>query len=172
MNLEVLIKVLDRVQGCTFATIDSVTEPSKGIEKVTTGERVLLFNNLNSSGYENMVKRRLIEAGKDPRNFSVGDPPWGERLPNSPLIVHNGRTYLQTIELKEGAVEYFTTSIVGRRKIEDISAYNLREHRSNQGLPKGEEVKVKTYKLESIERIALMGEILVANNENVLPLAQ
>lgn len=168
MNLEVILKVLDRVKGCTFATIDSTTYPQKGIEKITKGERVLLFTNQNVSGYNEMVKRRLLEAGKDPRGFSLGDLPWGERLPGTPLIMHNGRYYLQTVRIDKGKSEYYLKSLAGRRKI-DPEAYGFRKRRTNQGLASADQVEVSTFNLEHIDRIALMGETLVATSDSVLP---
>jgi hypothetical protein len=164
MEIEALQLLLDRVNGCTFATIDSTTKPMPGLRKVTTGTRVLLFTNKEGSGYEALVKRRLIEAGKDPRNFVLSDLPWGEKIPNTPIIANRGFYYLQTIVLKPGQ----SVGYVGNREV-NIDDY-CPPRRTNQGLPKEDEVVVSTYRLDHIDRIALMGEVLVASPEGLVPL--
>lgn len=161
-----LQNLLDKIQGCTFATLDTVTQPSPGIRKVSKGERVILFTNKHSSGYENMVKRRLEEAGKDPDTFALGDLPWGTRLPNSPLIENKGKYYLQCIRLTEGRAQYF----IGNREVREPSHLMLRERRPTQGLPKSDAVEVACYRLDHIERIAVMGdELIVAKDNDILP---
>lgn len=155
--------LLSKIQGCTFANLDAMTEPSNGIQKVTTGVRIILFTNKKSSGYENMVKRRLEEAGKDPNGFVLGDLLWGTRLPDSPVIENKGKHYLQCILLSEGQSKYF---IGGREVPQD--GLMLRQRSNNQGLPTGSEVVVACYKLENITRIALMGETLVSEDNNII----
>jgi len=152
MELAQLQELLSRIKGCTFASLDAETVPKPGIHKIVTGERVMLFTNKQTSGYENMVRRKLIQAGKNPDNFVLSELPWGERVPGTPLIYHEGRHYLQTILLAPGEANYF----IGRHKVnpEDVG---IKERRTNQGLPKGNEVLVSTYALDSITRIVLMG---------------
>lgn len=149
--------LLSQVRGCTFASIDSETEPSPGILKVTSQTRVLLFTNKNISGYDAMIKRRLVEAGKNPDNFVIGDLPWGERVKNSPLIEHKGKTYLQCVELAEGQKHYY---LKANGKEVDEADLNLRSRRTNQGLAPADEVIVRTYNLDNITRISLMGVVL------------
>ena len=171
MELALIQNILLKIEGCTFATIDSTTEPSKGLTKITTGERVILFTNKNSSGYENMVKRRLVEAGKNPDNFVLGDPAWGERIPNSPLIKYKDNYYLQCIELARGQSKYF----IGSREVSPEGLMLKEHHSASQGLAKSDEVVVKQYKLSSINRIALMGVILgdvVATSKGITPVTQ
>lgn len=166
MELFPLQNLLDKIQGCTFATLDTITEPSNGITKMTQGERVILFTNKKSSGYDNMVRRRLEAAGKNPDNFVLGDLPWGTRLPNSPLIEHKGKYYLQCVRLADGQSKYF----IGSREVRDPSGLGLRSRGTNQGLPKADEVEVCCYRLDRIQRIALMGdELLVSENNDIIP---
>lgn len=159
MDLLVLKNLLMEINGCTFATIDAETVPSPGIRKVTTGKRVILFTNKKSSGYDNMVRRRLIEAGKNPDNFGLGDLPWGTRVPDSPLITHGPKTYLQVIELHPGASRFFLLD--GKEVAE--KDLNLRSRRTNQGLSEEDEVLVCAYNIENITRIVLMNEQLVSD---------
>lgn len=169
MDRAVLENLLNRIHGCTFATIDTNVLVSPGIHKETTGKRVILFTNQNGSGYEAMVKRRLQEAGKDPNSFVSGDLPWGIAVPNSPLIEHKGCTYLKVIEIAPGQSKYF---MFGEEV--DPQGLRLKERRSYQGgLAPSARVNVSAYKLENITRIALMGENLVAEapTRAVLPVA-
>lgn len=170
MDRAVLENLLSQINGCTFASIDAETEVSPGVKKVVSGRRVILFTNKLSNGYENMVKRRLIEAGKNPENFVLHDLPWGTRVPETPLIEHKDKVYLQCIELSEGTARYYI-AVTGVEV--DPAQLNLKERHSNQGLPPGEEVNVRAYDLNSITRIALMGENLVSERETqtVLPAA-
>lgn len=166
MDRFTLENLLDKISGCTFANLDAETEPSKGIRKVTTGVRVILYTNKKSSGYENMVKRRLAEAGKNPDDFRSGDLPWGTQVPDSPLIEHKGKVYLKCIVLSPGQSRYY----IGTREVGG-TGLGLRGHMPDQGLPPGDEVIVCAYKLESILKITLMGETLTADKDGVLSVA-
>ncbi len=146
--------LLAAIQGCTFASLDAQTKPKPGVLCVTTGERVMLFTNKNSSGYDNMVRRRLEQAGFDPSSFILGPLPWGERLENSPIIYHKGEYYLQCITLGGGESKFY----VGKYEV-DPSAFGIRQSsNSGQGLPKDTQVVVHTYAVKNITRLTLMGE--------------
>lgn len=160
MDRAVLENLLSQIRGCTFANIDTNTPVSPGIHKETRGTRVLLYTNQNGSAYEAMVRRRLQEAGKDPSTFVSGDLPWGTQVPNSPLVEHKGKVYLKVIELAPGKTEYFMFG----QPVADPSGLDLKERRSNnQGLAPSAQVKVSSYNIENITRIALMGETLVGD---------
>jgi hypothetical protein len=157
MKIEDFHALLAGINGCTFASLDSVTFPKKGIRCVSIGTNVILFTNkTGESGYGAMVKRRLEEAGKNPDNFVLGDLPWGERIEGTPLIYHagQGRHYLQTVILHPGASRYY----IGEREV-DASILGAKPS-PNQGLPKGREVIVNTFALDSITRITLLGETI------------
>jgi hypothetical protein len=155
MLLSEVEDLLLRIRGGTFASLDAETFPYPGIKKVTTGEQVMLFTNKGGSAYERLVKRRLEQAGKNPANFVLGDLAWGERVPDSPLIHHRGKHYLQVIEINPGvSVYYFTTG----KEVPDPEGLGLVRRRSNQGLAPDDEVIVRTYKLDNIIRLTLMGE--------------
>lgn len=160
MNILEVYDVLSRIKGCTFASLDAETEPKKGIRKVITGRSVMMFTNKKSSGYENMVRRRLQAAGKNPNLFVVGDPPWGERVPGTPLFIHNGEYYLQTILLKEGEEVYHIGS---GEKAYTAKQLNLERSSSNQGLGSAFQVTVSSFKLSNITRIRLLGEDITSD---------
>jgi hypothetical protein len=154
MQLEEIEDLLNQIRGCTFASLDAETFPYPGIKKVTTGQQVMLFTNKGGSAYEKMVRRRLDSIGKNPANFVLGDRAWGEPIAGTPLIYHRGKHYLQVIEVHEGVSAFYFTSgqpIVNPEKL------GLSRKRTNQGLSKEDEVVVRTYKLDNIIRITLLG---------------
>jgi hypothetical protein len=158
MLLEQIESLLDGIQGCTFAAMDTETR-NGGVVTLTTGTQVLLATNKNSSAYENMVKRRLAALGKDPNDFILDDLRWGTRKPGTPLISNCGVWYLQSIILKPGVSRHY----LGRRELtQDEARYFLPKSRTSQGLPEGKEVMVRTYALESIKALRLMSETVIA----------
>jgi hypothetical protein len=167
MKIDQISDILAQIAGVTFAGIDSTVEVKlKGgksnlqnghITKKTIGSNVMLFTNTNSSGYENMVKKHLEKEGLNPDSFTVGERKWGFRIPNSPIIVHNGGTfYLDVIFLKAGKSEYFLDG----KHIDKENIVGLDEKISapSQGLSDENIVVIRTYKLSSIDEIRLFGE--------------
>lgn len=164
MDFNILQNLLDKISGCSFASIDAVCFPKPNIRLEIQGERVIMFTNKTCSGYENMVRRGLQEAGKDPDSFVLGKLPWGERVPESPLITHKGSYYLQTIVLAHGSERWFKDNIEV-----DVSDLKIAQRYRS---PDPDKVEVHTYKLESITRIALMGQVLVADETRaIMPLS-
>lgn len=163
MKLDQALPLLSLIKGCTIASLDAVTFPSVGIRKVTTGQRVMLFTNQETSGYENMVKRRLAEEGKNPDNFVIGDLPWGARMPGTPLFVHKDKKgevnyYLQTIELSPGRKKYF----IGNTEVDPAElGFKGKEFATNQGLSPGNEVVVSTYNIVHITKLVCLGQEIV-----------
>jgi hypothetical protein len=153
MDYAVLQTLVSEIHGCTFATMDTETK-REGVRCIREGERVILFNNKQSSGYENMVRRRLADAGKNADNFVLGDLPWGERIEGTPFIQHKGEIYLQTVQIAPGASKYF----IGSSEV-DERLLGFRERNPNQGLGLNS-VIVSTYNIKNITRITLMGETL------------
>lgn len=152
--------IFARIKGCTFASLDTLTVPSPGYRKRTRGTQVILFTNNKRSGYESMVKRRLEAQGLDPASFDADDLPFGDRIKGTPLILHKGKLYLQAVLIRPGTSEF---SIVGGGVINVDDFPFLKGHAYEgygQGLPPGGRVIVRTYSLESIESITLLGETL------------
>lgn len=157
METQRLIELLSSIQGCTFASLSARTKDSPGLYRVVEGESVILFTNKNSSGYGDMVRRRLKQAGKDPDSFILGNLPWGVRVEGTPLIYHAGKDkyYLQTILLRPGLVRAFMGD-------DEVPASRLRMTHDNrhQGLSPDNRVIVQTYAIENITHIKLLGEEL------------
>jgi hypothetical protein len=164
MELSIILPALAAIKGCTFASLDAITSPVPGVKKTTIGEIVILFNS-GTSGYERMVRRRLEAEGFDPSTFVVGDLPWGHRSDDLPscVIVHNGRHYLQTIQLREGQSEY---SIGGRTLSPDSPMLRRVPRTPILGLSADKAVVVNTYGIDSITRLKLLGRELWATSKS------
>lgn len=159
------------INGASFIGIDSLTEvklsggkanPMQGlVQKVTEGSSVMVFQNKNSNGYENMVRRRLESEGKEV-NFSVSPRVWGERIQGCPLVAHKGEYYLEVIFLKAGKTSYlFNGSPIEKANI--------------QGMPENPEggeqgglenkVIIRTYKIASLTRITINKETYIIKGQ-------
>lgn len=149
---EVLMAVR-KINGCTFAALDAVTEERGNIIRTTRNEQVLLFSGGGSdkSAYEAMVRRRLTALGRPADDFKVGKLPWGEHVGDTPLIYHRDRYYLQTILLRTPDLTYTCRGVV----IEPPPRWNIK-----QGLPLDKQVVVQTYALDNIQSLRLMGEVI------------
>ena len=164
MKYKQLEDLLDQISGCTFAGMDTTTIPAlKGgkknlmqgrITKISKNHRVMLFTNKNMNAYNAMVRRRLIAENKNPDGFVLGPLKWGTRLPESPVIVHNDNHYLQCVFLHSGSVEY---QLDGQHiDKDDIEGLIEAAPSEKQGLD--DEVIVRTFNLDNIDSIRLMGE--------------
>ena len=102
-----LVNLLNQVNGASFISIDTLTNvkltggkknPFQGrVTKRVTGSSVMVFQNKNSNGYENMVKRRLQQEGVNPNTFTLSPRAWGQRVPNTCIVEHNGDLYAEVI---------------------------------------------------------------------------
>lgn len=158
MDLEILKAQVELISGCTFASLDALCEPAPGVSQRITGERVIIFRTSGVSGYENMVKKHLAQAGKDPDSFKVGPLPWGERVSDLPIIAHKGKYYLQVIQLAPGKEDFFLTFSGIAVSPED---FGIKRRNPQPFLPSDSQVRMRTYNIENIHRITLLGETLV-----------
>lgn len=164
MKLAQIHALLNSIKGNTFAAMDTITDvsltggkknPMKGrVTKHTTGNRVQLFT--SHKGYKNMVNRRLAAEGK-PATFEPAALPWGTRIDDSPLIEHNGKFYLQCIFIAGGDSTYMLdNTAIDKANIEGLPASTQSAGRT--GLEDGNEPVVRTFALDSIREIRMMGE--------------
>lgn len=117
MNFGTATAALGDLEAGTFVGIDMLTDvklkggkknPMQGrVTKLVTGATVMCFANGKSNAYNNMVKRRLIEEGKDAADFELGPRAWGERIKGTPFITHKGNVYLEVIFMNSGKTQYF-----------------------------------------------------------------
>jgi hypothetical protein len=161
-----IAQIFSAVNGNTIISMDTETVPVlKGgksnplqgrVTKVMRGASVMVFQNKNSNGYENMVKRRLAKEGKDVE-FNVGPRAWGTRVEGTPIVEHKGKTYLEVIFLRAGEVEYRLDGKV-------IDAEVVGEQTSSNGQQAGldNKVVIRTFAEDSIKRLKVGGVIFEA----------
>jgi hypothetical protein len=168
-----LISLLGSVNGASFITIDTCTEPAmtktlggRGkdaipnphygrVKKVMTDANVMVFQNKKTNGYEAMIQRRLTAEGKDPSSFELGPRKWGTRLPDLPIVEHNGNYYLEVIFLKPGKSQYYLDDqpvnpeqIQGLRPVSDSEQGGL-----------DNKVTIRTFGFDSITQIKIDGTV-------------
>ena len=161
-----IAQIFSAVNGNTIISMDTVTKPVlKGgksnplqgrVTKIMRGASVMVFQNKNTNGYEAMVKRRLEKEGKD-TNFKVGPRAWGTRVEGTPIVEHNGKTYLEVIFLRPGHVEYQIDGVT-------VDADMVGEQPSSNGDQGGLDNKVfiRTFAEDSITRLKVGGIIFEA----------
>lgn len=156
-------QILSTVNGATFVSIDTTTvpkllggkkNPMQGrIRKHMQGASVMVFQNKNANGYENMVARRLVKEGKAASDFTLGERTWGERIPNMPLVTYKDALYLEVIFLHSGAVSY--TLDGNPIALADIEGTKDTVEGEQGGL--NDKVIIRTFKLSSVDRIRING---------------
>lgn len=151
-------QVFGALAGGTFVGIDTRTEVKltggrknehQGrVTKVMRGATVMVFTNSETNAYAAMVRRRLAEEGKNPDSFELGERVWGERIPGTPFVEHNGRHYLETIFMRPGSVEYELDGVpIDKSDIQGLPAPRIDED-SQAGLDN--KVVIRTFALDSI----------------------
>lgn len=160
-----LENVLSTVNGATFISMDTTTTPTliggkknpmQGrVRKHNTGANIMVFQNKNSHGYDNMVKRRLEKEGKNPELFTLSPRKWGTRIPNLPIVEHKGAQYLEVIFLKAGRTSY----TLDGQPIDKDSIEGLKDS-PVEGTQGGlnDKVIIRTFKLDSIDRLKVGGQ--------------
>lgn len=165
MDYNTIKTEVDKVKGTTFVSIDTVTDvkltggksnPLQGrVQKLTRGANVMVFNSTEQNGYENMIKRRMIEEGKDPSTFTLGKRAWGQRIDQTPFIDHNGKKYIECIFVNPGKSTYLVDGVETDK--DDIQG--IPESKENADSQGGIENKVviRTFALDSIQSVRING---------------
>lgn len=154
---DTITAALSNVNGATFISFDSLTDvpllggmknPMKDrVKKRTIGNVVMVFTNKNSNGYDNMVRRRLEQEGKDPDSFKLGERKFGTRVEGTPIIEHGEEKYLEVIFLKAGKSCYeLDGSEIADHAIIGLNPTNATGEQG--GLEK--KVIIRTFKFSSI----------------------
>lgn len=158
---------LQKINGCEFAGIDTETSVvlrngkrnilQGRVTKVVTGSNVMLFSNTNSNGYENAVKKRLAQEGKDPESFQLSPRKWGQRISGTPFVQHNDKLYIEVIFIKAGTSKYLVDGVeTDRNQIEGLETD--KQEGEQGGLSDEKKVIIRTYSIDSIKRITLNKE--------------
>lgn len=162
------MKAMVNVNGASFVGLDTETvcelkggkgNPFKGrVTKRMEGASVMVFQNKKSSSYANMVERRLIAEGKDPKSFQLQPRKWGNRIPETPFIEHfkDGKIcyYLEVIFLKSGKVTYLVDGVPTDPST--IQGLETEREESKQG-GLDNKVIIRSFKLESITALRIDG---------------
>lgn len=162
---------VDKIKGSSFIGIDTVTDvkltggkknPLQGkVQKIIRGSSVMIFNGTEQNGYENMIKRRMEQEGKDPSTFVLGKRAWGHRIGQSPFIDHNGKKYLECIFISPGESVYLVAGReTDKKDIEGIP--EVKESPESQGGIENK-VVIRAYSLDSISKVKINGVELVSS---------
>lgn len=161
-----LINAVRFIQGGSFVGIDTLVDvkltggrsnPQQGrVQKRMTGATVMAFTNQNVNAYHEMVKRRLEKEGKAAEDFVIGPRTWGVRIPNLPIVEHDGKYYFEVIFLRPGAVEY----LLDGQPIAESSIQGLPVKKATPESQGGLEDKViiRDFKCESIVELRIDGK--------------
>ena len=170
ITYEALKEQIDLVKGTTFAGLTTrTTVKLKGgkknsqqgrVTKLTEKSNVMLFSNTTTSGYEGMVKRRMVAEGKDPSTFEVKPRAWGKRIDESPFIHHKDNYYLECFFVSPGTTTYFLDDQpIDKADIEGLPESSTKtdgEVESQGGIE--DKVVLRTFSLESIVSIKINKE--------------
>lgn len=164
MKHAVLISAVQHIQGASFVGIDTHVDvkltggkknPQQGrVTKRMTGATVMAFTNQNVNAYHEMVKRRLGKEGKSPEDFALSERAWGTRVPNLPIVEHNGNYYFEVIFMKPGTVEYLLDGVV----VPESAIQGLPPKREGEQGGLEDKVIIRDYKCESIVELRIDGK--------------
>ena len=153
-------QAFENVNGASFIGLDTETDvklkggkknPLQGkVTKRTIGANVMVFQNINGSGYGKMVARRLAKEGKDPASFELQPRKWGQRIEGTPFIEHKGQVYVEVIFLSAGVSQHLVDGVVVDPSTID-GMPGTKEESVQGGLDN--KVIIRTYKANSIKRV-------------------
>lgn len=131
--------VLENLNGAGFIGLDLLTNvtvpggkknPYQGrVKKRVTGMSAMITENKYVNGYQEAVKRKMIQEGMDP-NFTPGPLPWGKKLQNTPIVINKGKVYMQLLVRHSGV----TTYEVDGQPVEMITDNEVRKLVNSEGL--------------------------------------
>jgi hypothetical protein len=165
MQIKTLLKAFTDVNGASFIGVDSLTQvpltggkknPMQGrVTKLMTGANVMVLSNQKTNAYAAMIERRLAAEGRDPQSFQLSARAWGTRIPDMPIVEHNGSYYLEVIFLRPGTVEYFLDGApIAKQDIEGMKEATAGEQ---GGL--SNKVIIRTFAAESITEVRVDSKV-------------
>jgi len=162
MKYETLVEIVNSVKGTKFASIDTTTEvkltggkknPFQGRVTKKTSNNMVIMTNTPENVYSNMVKKRLVEEGKDFKEFELKPRKWGIREGDTCIIDHNGKKYLEAIFVRGGDSVYYVDGVeTDPDKIEGLPEKKMSEE-SQGGLE--DKVIIRTFASDSIDNIRI-----------------
>ena len=152
-----LVKALMAITGPTPATFLAETEldmrktDNPYHKQIKKRQKSNVFINFN---YQNSVNRALAKEGKE-AEFEAQPRKWGERVTGTPLVLYNGKYYLEARFLNnEPKVEYFHNGAPIEKALFE-SFIPEKKSSGNQGLEN--EVIIRDFKIENILEIQFGG---------------
>ena len=169
MRLETILNAVETISGAAFIGIDTdsiVTlkggkkNPLQGrVHKVTLGSTVMCFQNKYTNGYENMVRRRLEQEGKDPDSFKLSPRVWGTRVPEMPIVVHEKdgvvKHYLEVIFMHAGTSHYYMDTPDNTISKDMIIGLEAPRHSGKGQAGLNDRVIIRTYDIASITALRI-----------------
>ena len=158
-------QVLSGVRGSSFVSINTVTVPVLAggkknvmqgrVTKVMEGANGQVFTNTNVNGYENKVNRRLAAECKEA--FELSPRTWGHRIPETPFVEHNGKTYLEVVMMTSGKISY----LLDGKPIAKSEIIGLKEKTEGEqgSLSDENKVIVRAFAEDSITQIKINGQV-------------
>jgi hypothetical protein len=164
VTAEALADLLMTIRGAKIVALETRTEPRLLAKHPASGApnpfkgnvvKISRVNGIINWRYGNSVNRQRVREGLAP-DFAAVPRKWGVRVPGTPLVEHDGRTYL---ELKvERFMEQRYESRDGRElNFASVEAYLPSRSAGRQGVTR--EVIVRDYDLASIVSMRLDGVI-------------
>lgn len=163
MTYDEVTKMLEGKNGDIHFELDTVTSVKltggkknslqDRVTKRTVGAEAFVNIGGNGSTYEKLVRENLEKEGKDPSEFELKPRAWGKRIDGTPFVQHNDKYYIECYFLKSGETVYLVDGSVTDEEIEGLPEKKVSEN-SQGGLE--EKVIVRTFSLESIERLQVL----------------
>lgn len=157
-----IAKLMSEVHGASFVSLGAITVPTlRGGKanpfigrtvKVMQGASVMVFQNKTVNGYEAMVKRRLVQEGKNPAQFELSPRKWGHRIDGCPFVEHKGNYYLEVIFLRRGDAHFEVDGVITAP--EHITGLDLSREEADQG-GLDNKVIIRTFSVESITDLVI-----------------
>jgi len=163
VNKMELVRALMQLTSATPATFVAITEVKLNksnpyFGRIQKKQRSNVFVNFD---YENSINKALIKEGKTP-DFKAKPRAWGNRIPNTPLILHKNQYYLEARFLKhEPTVEYFLDGDAIEKEMIEDHLPKVTESKQH-GLE--EAIIIRDFKIDSIHEITVNGTHYVRND--------
>lgn len=161
-----LQKVLQKIGSCKFVSLTTECVPnlkapktnglldSNGNSRIIKRSKVVVLTG-DSLDYKSVVNRRLAKVGEDPI-IEVQPRKWGERVPNTPFVLNNGKMYLETLVQSVCDTKYlFDGKEVAKDEISD--KLNTKSENDTYGLGDNQPVW-RDYALTSIKEVVADGQ--------------
>lgn len=172
LNLTGLQQLLQNLGACKFVSMVTETVPplkspktnklynEDGSPRIVKRSKVTLATGDNLD-YKSIVNRRLKKQGEDEIG-EVKPRQWGERVPNTPFVIHKGQLYLETLILGVSDTRYFFDGKEVQKS--EISQYlNEKPNSDTYNLDSSAPIW-RDYKLSNIRQVTTDGQTWEINS--------